>query len=176
MPFATFEGLYAALSILAASTAIWNAHRKRRDLLVLIGMTVVMAVLFFAMYVDAKTDDHAGSLSEALFRAFTHMRRDAVLTLCNVLLWGTVPFSIGLKLRKYRYGSLLVWVCFAAFTGFKTWFEDLFIIHSHPELFQYYPFDWEYFMASWLVVYGIAALVITKGLDDADSSEGWKPS
>jgi hypothetical protein len=50
----------------------------------------------------------------------------------------------------------------------KTKFEDFFFIHTYPQFKNvppFHTFEWGYVLTSWLILYGVAALFITKGTE-----------
>jgi hypothetical protein len=92
--FETFKLVYIHVSIGCTTVAFRRARNNRQDFLALVFMSSLMLFMFSATYVGSSKERHGGDLSEFFFRAFTHVQRDVVLTVCTVLLWGTVPSSM----------------------------------------------------------------------------------
>jgi len=128
-------------------------------------MSVIMFFLFFAQYLDSQSDNSSDDISEFIFRALTHVRGDIMLVFCNALLWGAVPFSLAIVLKKKRWGKWLVWGFFGVVALIKTKFEDFFFIHTYPQFMQvppFHTFEWGYVLTAWSILYTVAALFILK--------------
>ena len=100
MTFKTFKVVYFVVSVVSAAATVWWFRKRRDDLLVIGLMSAAIFMFFFALYLDSAKDDLNNDISEFLFRALTHVKGDIVLSLCNVLLWGAVPFAVGITLNK----------------------------------------------------------------------------
>jgi hypothetical protein len=100
MTFETFKIIYLVVSVLTSSFAFMRLRKQRDDLLLATLMSAMMFFFFFANFLDAQADTSSDDISEFIFRALTHVRGDLVLVFCNALLWGGVPFSVAIALKK----------------------------------------------------------------------------
>jgi len=123
----------------------------------------------FGQFLDSGVENRDDDISESLLRALTHVKGDLVLVFCNTLLWGAVPFALGLILNKKRHGRWLVWLELLSFAGLKTIFDDRFLIHQYPQAI-FHTFEWGYVLMAWLIVYSITAFFITKGFEFMNKS------
>jgi hypothetical protein len=139
-------------------------RKSKDDLIVLAFMSFLMFAVFFAQYLDSGEEQYGNDVSEFIFRALTHVRGDFILALCNTLVWGSVPFAIGIMLKKKRYGKWLVWGTLLMFATLKTLFKDFFFIHQYPQAL-FHTFEWNYVLVAWLIVYALAALFIINGVE-----------
>lgn len=177
MAFETFKIFYLTVSILSALVVCWKLRKNRDDLVFVLMMSLVMMALFVANYLDSKEHVLTNDILEFLFRALTHVQGDILLTFCNVLCWGTVPFAIGIMARNNRYGKWLVWIVMALFATLKTFFEDFFFIHRYPQG-AFHSFEWNYVLVAWAGIYSLAAFFIIKGREfiNAANEDGKTPN
>ena len=166
MSFELFRMIYLLLSIAMASTITWKLRKSSEDVLATATLTLLVFSILFAVYLDSGKHAPRDDISEFIFRSFTHTKGDIILVFCNSLLWGAVPFAIGMVLRKKSHSGW--WVCgfFTILLLAKTQFEDFFFIHLYPQLAQlppYHTFEWQYVMVGWGVVYSLASIAIVKG-------------
>ncbi len=124
-----FRFTYLSLSVSAAGIIVWKSRRSKEDLAVVGLMTFILFAIFFAIYHDSGKENMSDDISEFMFRAFTHVKGDLILITCSSLLWGAVPFSIGIILNKKHHGKWYVCGLFAALIAIKTKFEDYYFIH-----------------------------------------------
>lgn len=163
MPFETFKIVYLATSILGSALAVWLVRKNRDDLLVLLLMSFLMGLLLLALYFDVKQDRlHDAEMLGYALTGLTHVQ-DVALVVCNVLLWGILPFAIGIRLREKTHGTRLVWIFFISLSFLRTLAEDQLLIHQYPEVLTH-RYEWGFVLFDWLIVYVIAALFITKGI------------
>ena len=127
-------------------------------------LSFIFSIFFIATYLDASQDVPDTLFEEHIFRAFTHMKANIFLTLSNALLWGVFPVCIGIFLRTKKQGERLVWVVVAIFTLLKIFSDDYLFNHTYPETLIH-SYEWESVLVAWLIVYSLAAVFITKGID-----------
>jgi hypothetical protein len=164
MPFETFKIVYLAISILGSVFAVWLVRKNKNDLLVLFLMSFVMGFLLLTLYLDVKQDMlHDAEMMGYALTGLTHVQ-DVAFVVCNVLLWGVLPFAIGMRLRKKAHGTRLVWIFFISLSFLRTLAEDQLLIHQYPEVLAH-RYEWGFVLFDWLIVYVIAALFITKGIE-----------
>lgn len=163
MTFESFKALYLAISLLGAGITVWSLRKKRDELLVLVLMSFMMGLFIAAFYFDVKEDRlHDAEFLGYLLTGLTHVQ-DSVLIVCNVILWGVVPFGIAIRLRPKKNGSRPVLIFFIGFTLLRTLVEDRFLIHQYPEVLTH-QYEWGFVLFDWLIIYLIAGLFITKGI------------
>ena len=164
MSFETFKILYLFVSVLGASIAFWLVRKDRDGLLALLAMTFVLGAILVAFYFDARQGQaDIGEFMEYVVRGLTHINPDFILTICNILLWGTLPFALGVVIKE-KQSLRFLWLVFLGAAVLKTLFDDNFIIHQFPEELIH-PFEWGYVFVDWAVIYSIAAFFISRGME-----------
>lgn len=164
MTLEEFQIVYSTASVTISVVPFWLLRKSRGDLLILSLVSFIFLSFFMVLYLDAGQYVPDTLFEEHLFRAFTHFKGNIFLTLSNALFWGGFPVGIGMFLRTYKQGTRLVWVVFAIFTLLKTFFDDYFLNHTYPETLVH-PYEWDSVLIAWLIVYSLAALFITKGIE-----------
>ena len=162
MVFETFKIIYLVVSVLGAALGFWLVRKDKNALVALLGMTLFLAAILVAFYFDARRGQaDIGEFMEYVVRGLTHINPDIILTICNILLWGTLPFALGIMIKD-KQGMRWLWLFFLGAAVLKTLFDDNFIIHQFPEELIH-PFEWGYVFFDWAVIYSIAGFFIRRG-------------
>lgn len=160
----TFKIIYLSVSVCGAVIAFWLLRRDKQGILTLSVMTFLFAIFLFSFYIDAKRGFDFGPLMEYLLHALIAVQPDLTLTIGNLFLWGTVPFACAIRFSRKKGGSRLVWALFLAVALLKTLFDDEFIIHQYSRILAH-SFEWGYVLFAWGVIYALAGLFVTKGIE-----------
>ncbi len=148
MTFETFTIVYFSSGIASVALAYWYLRKQRTDLITLAGASVLTTCIFLAFYLEASEQIPDTFVEEHLLRAFTHLRKDLILSLSNAFMWCVVPFAIGLTVRK-RLGEGFAWILFALLILSKPFFGDYFTYRSLSG--EFHAFHRMGPCASWLV-------------------------
>ena len=161
MTFETFKIVYFSSGILGVALAYWYVRKQRAELTSPAAISVLATFAFVAFYLEASEQIPDTLVEEHLLRAFTHLRKDLILSLSNAFMWCIVPFAIGLAVKK-RLGEVFVWILFALLVLLKTYFDDYFLIGLYPESFTH-SIEWGDVLFGWSLVYCALAFFVTKG-------------
>jgi len=161
MPPETFKIVYLCVSVAGAAISFWQMRKVRENLLVLSIMTFVLAAVLLSFYFDSRRGYDIGPMMEYALHAFVAVQPDLMLTMSNVLLWGTVPFAVAIWLIRGKREKQLLWVFFSAVTLLKTLFEDQLIIHQYSKMLTHF-FEWGYVLFDWGIIYALACFFLTK--------------
>jgi hypothetical protein len=171
MSLETFKMVYLSASAAGALAAFWLLRKNRDDLLALSLMSFILLVGLLSFYFDLKKGNaHYGEMMEYLLHGFIEIEADFALTIGTSLVWGTVPFAVAIWLNKKKNRLLLVWTFFIALAALKTLFDGNFLVYQYPELFAH-SLKWPIVLFDWAVIYSLAALFVTKGLESLYEKE-----
>src|SRR3989304_3888922 len=152
MTFETFKIVYFSSGILGVALAYWYVRKQRAELTSLAAISVLATFAFVAFYLEVTERIPDTFIEEHLLRAFTHLRKDLILSLSNAFMWCIVPVAIGLAVKR-RLGERFVWLLYALLVSFKTYFDDYFLIGLFPESFIH-SIEWGDILFGWSLVYG----------------------
>jgi len=174
--FETFKIAYFSSGIVGVALAYWFVRKLRADLITVAVVSVLAIFIFLGFHLEVTERIPDTFIEEHLLRAFTHLRKDLILSLSNAFMWCIVPVAIGLAVKR-RLGERFVWLLYALLVSFKTYFDDYFLIGLFPESFIH-SIEWGDILFGGSLVYGAFAFFITKGSklfhDNAQGSEVWR--
>jgi len=159
--FETFKIAYFSSGIVGVALAYWFVRKLRADLITVAVVSVLAIFIFLGFHLEVTERIPDTFIEEHLLRAFTHLRKDLILSLSNAFMWCIVPFAIGLAVKK-RLGEVFVWILFALLVLLKTYFDDYFLIGLYPESFTH-SIEWGDVLFGWSLVYCALAFFVTKG-------------
>lgn len=151
------------MSIIASVAPFWILRKSKNDIAILGALSAISLTLSVLLHLNATPNVPDTLFEEHLFRVFTHIKRDIVLTLSNALLWGLLPIGWCIYLRSKKFGTPMVWIVLGVFTVLKT-FADDYVLHAYPEILIH-PFEWGDVLLGWFIVYSLLAIFNTKGID-----------
>ena len=164
MTFGAFKIVYLSVTLFGVAGAVFLFRKRKDDFSILFLMSLVLAVFMAVFFLDIKSGNIDGDMMIGyVLRGLIHIQADNIFIFCDVCLWGTAAFAVGLKLHGKRKDDRLVWIFFIFLALFRSWFESFILGRQYPES-MIRSSEWGIVLFDWLIIYLMAAFFITKGI------------